>query len=208
MAATGRRARASLRRAADEPLWRLALAARLVAPWRRRRFHRFGEGAIVHRPAWLYGTRWIAVGDQVLVHRGAWLAVERQAWGAQGPVVVIGDRVAIRTNCTISAAAGIEIGDDVVFGGSVTLVDSDHTWDDGHPNVLYNRVEADPIRIGRGTWIGDHVTVLRGATVGAFCMIGANSVVRGDIPDGSVAVGAPARVVGRTRHPPLGPDGA
>jgi acetyltransferase-like isoleucine patch superfamily enzyme len=43
-----------------------------------------------------------------------------------------------------------------------------------------------PIRIGRGTWIGER------------CIIGANSVVRGRIPDNSIAVGAPARVVGTT----------
>ena len=58
-----------------------------------------------------------------------------------------------------------------------------------------------PVRIGRGSWIGDHATVLRGSTIGEFCMIGANSVVRGDIPDRSVAVGSPARVVGRTDAP-------
>ena len=41
--------------------------------------------------------------------------------------------------------------------------------------------------------------MLRGADIGRCCIIGANSVVRGEIPDYSIAVGAPARVVGSTR---------
>lgn len=185
----------------EEPMWRVRIGARLLEPYRRRQFGRFGRGSIVLRPSWLYGTRHIEIGDGVLVMPGAWLAVERQAWDGAGAVIRIGDRVAMRTNCTLSAACAITIEDDVVFGGSVTVVDSDHTWKEGRPNVLYNPVEAEPIRIGRGSWIGDHVTVLRGSTIGSFCMIGANSVVHGDVPDRSVAVGAPARVVGTTDAP-------
>ncbi len=195
------RLRRRVRFAIDEPMWRVSLLAKAMAPYRRWQFAEFGPGSIVHRPNWLYGTRHMALGQGVLVLPGAWLAVERQAWGREGAVLEIGHRVGIRTNVTISAAASIVIEDDVVLGGSVTLVDSDHTYMDGNPNVLMNRVDASPIRIGRGSWIGDHSTVLKGSTIGAFCMIGANSVVKGDIPEGSIAVGAPARVVGQTHAP-------
>lgn len=193
------RARAGAAR--REPLVRVRAASRLLAPYRRRQFQAFGSRSVLWRPDWLYGTHRIAVGQDVLILPGAWLAVERTAWEADGPVLTIGDRVAMRTNCALSAACSVVVEDDVVFGGSVTVVDSDHTWDAGHPNVLYNPVDAAPVRIGRGSWLADRVTVTRGARIGAFCMIGANSVVTGDVPDGSVAVGAPARVVGRTRAP-------
>ena len=53
------------------------------------------------------------------------------------------------------------------------------------------------MRIGDGSWIGTGSVVLPGATIGKHCTIGANSVVTGDIPDYSVAVGAPARVIKR-----------
>ena len=68
----------------------------------------------------------------------------------------------------------------------------------GNP-IWYPQVTA-PTRIGRGTWLGERVTVLRGSDVGHHCIVGAHSVVRGTIPDYSVAVGAPARVVGSTRE--------
>jgi acetyltransferase-like isoleucine patch superfamily enzyme len=194
------RVTANVRLAMHEPLWRVSKLARLSAVRRRRQFASFGQGSIIYRPDWLYGTKSMVIGEGVLVMPGAWLAVERQAQGG-GPVLHIGDRVAMRTNCTISAAESIVLEDDVVFGGGVTVVDSDHTWDAGNPNVLYNPLETSPVRIGRGSWVGDRATVLRGSDIGEFCLIGAGSVVRGVIPDHSVAVGSPAKVVGSTRAP-------
>jgi acetyltransferase-like isoleucine patch superfamily enzyme len=61
---------------------------------------------------------------------------------------------------------------------------------------MHNPLATAPIRIGRGTWIAERVAVLRGADIGRCCIIGANSVVKGTIPDYSIAVGSPARVVG------------
>lgn len=185
----------------DEPMIRVSMVARAIEPYRRQRFYDFGRRSIIHRPTWLYGTRLISIGDGVLVLPGAWLAVERPAWDRSDPVLRIGNRVALRANCTLSAATSIVIEDDVVFGGSVTVVDSDHTWHGRNPNVLYNPLETSPVRIGRGTWVGDHATILRGTTIGEFSVIGANSVVRGHIPDRSIAVGMPARVIASNHGP-------
>ncbi|MDQ2722705.1 MAG: acyltransferase, partial [Actinomycetota bacterium] len=52
-----------------------------------------------------------------------------------------------------------------------------------------------PVRIGPDCWIATKVTVLRGTRVGRGCVLGAHAVVKGDVPDFGVAVGAPARVV-------------
>jgi carbonic anhydrase/acetyltransferase-like protein (isoleucine patch superfamily) len=51
------------------------------------------------------------------------------------------------------------------------------------------------VRIGPDCWIGVKVSVLRGTRVGRGSVLGAHAVVRGDIPEYSIAVGAPARVV-------------
>ena len=193
-----KRVRDELREYRREPAKRVALRARVVRPLQVRRFHSFGESWIVHRPQWLYGASKIAIGARVLILPDAWLAVERSAWGQPGPVLRIGDGVGMRSRCTISASESITIEDDVIFAAGCTVIDSDHTHEP-HDNVLFNPVETAPIRIGRGTWLGERVTVLRGADVGVRCTIGAGSVVRGTIPDYSVAVGVPARVVGSTR---------
>jgi acetyltransferase-like isoleucine patch superfamily enzyme len=52
-----------------------------------------------------------------------------------------------------------------------------------------------PVRIGPDTWIATKVTILRNTTIGKGCVLGSHAVVKGDIPDYSIAVGAPAKVV-------------
>jgi acetyltransferase-like isoleucine patch superfamily enzyme len=51
------------------------------------------------------------------------------------------------------------------------------------------------VNIEDGSWLGQNVVVLPGVTIGAGAVVAANSVVREDVPPGSVAAGAPARVV-------------
>lgn len=169
-----------------------------MAPYRRLRFGAFGKGSIVHRPEWIYGPRKIEIGRGVVILSHAWLAVERTAWDRPGPTLRIGDDVWIRPFCTISAAESVVVEDHVVISAFTTVLDSDHTVTAESPNVLWNPLATTPVRIGSGTWIGERVAVLRGSNIGRGCIIGANSVVRGEIPDYSVAVGAPARVVGST----------
>ena len=52
-----------------------------------------------------------------------------------------------------------------------------------------------PVVIGDGSWIGAGSVILPGARIGKHVAIGANSVVNGIIPDYSVAVGSPAKVI-------------
>ncbi len=180
----------------------MALEGRLLCPWRRHRFARFGKDSFIHRPCWLYGEFKIAVGSGVMCMHHAWLAAERPNWAQQGPLLAIGNGVGIRRGVTISAMTSVVIEDDVLLAGGVTIVDSDHTIvgpRERGSNPVWNPMLSDPIRVGRGSWIAEHSVVLRGADIGAFCVIGANSVVKGEIPDYSIAVGSPARVVGTTR---------
>jgi acetyltransferase-like isoleucine patch superfamily enzyme len=176
---------------------RVALRARITRPYWQRRMHHLGERAIIHRPVFVYGCHLMSIGADSLILHGASISVESPAWDRPAPVLEIGDRVGIRPHCTISAAESVIIEDDVIIGSFTGIVDSDHTFALGRPNVMHNPVESAPIRIGRGTWLAERVAVLRGSDIGRCCIVGANSVVRGQIPDYSIAVGAPARVVGR-----------
>jgi acetyltransferase-like isoleucine patch superfamily enzyme len=186
-----------MRELVRQPMKRVVLRSRVMAPYWRRRFHHFGEGAIVHKPAWVYGPQQISIGAHSLVLHGTWLSVESQAWDKPAPALSIGSRVGIRPYCMISASEHVEIEDDVIIAAYSSVIDSDHTFALGRPNVMHNPVVTAPIRIGRGTWIAERVAVLRGADIGRCCIIGANSVVKGSIPDYSIAVGSPARVVGQ-----------
>lgn len=183
----------------EEPARRVALRNRPLHPWRSLQFHSFGPYSFVDRPWWLYGTQWISVGTAVMILRGAWLAAERAAWDKPRPIVRIGDRVSIRPGCTISATESIIVEDDVLMGAYVTVIDSNHTWAEASANPLGAPLRSAPVRIGRGTWLADRVTVAAGADIGRECAVGANSFVNSTIPDYSIVVGSPGRVVGSTR---------
>ena len=62
------------------------------------------------------------------------------------------------------------------------------------------RVERSVV-IGDDVWLGARVIVVAGVEIGDGCIIGASSVVTRSIPAGSIAVGNPARVVGRRGEP-------
>ena len=178
------------------PMRRVELRARLTRPYWERRFYAYGERSIVHRPGSVFGAHQIAIGNHSLILGGCYLSVETPAWSRPAPVLSIGDRVGVRPYCMISASESIQIEDDVIIGAFSSVIDSDHTFAEGRPNVMHNSVDAAPIRIGRGTWLAERVAVLKGSVIGRCCIVGANSVVRGDLPDYSIAVGSPARVVG------------
>ena len=94
----------------------------------------------------------------------------------------------------------IVIGDDVLFGPDVLVTAASYRFNDGHPVTEQPMDEADVI-IGNDVWIAAKVVVLPGVTIGDGAVIGAGAVVNRDIPAMSVAVGQPARVVGRRRTP-------
>lgn len=184
----------------EEPFFRESLKGRALHPYWRTRFHEFGARSVIHRPTLLRGAHKIAIGDDVWIYN-AWLAVERSAWKRSSPALRIGDRVGIRPFCTVAAAESIVLEDDVSISSHSMVVDFEHRLDGPTDSFATNPLITAPVRIGRGSGIAERCAVLAGSNIGKFCLIGTNSVVHGDIPDYSIAVGAPARVIGRTRDP-------
>jgi maltose O-acetyltransferase len=105
----------------------------------------------------------------------------------------IGKNVFINFNCVFLDCAPITIGDDCQFGPNVQLYTA------SHPLSAKSRragVEfAKPITIGRDCWMGGGVIVCPGIAIGDRCVIGAGAVVTKNVPDNSMAVGNPARVI-------------
>jgi len=87
----------------------------------------------------------------------------------------------------------IELSDEVVIGPFCSITGGNHLFRDG--SVRFGGYEYKPVRIGRGTWLGGHVSITAGVTVGSGCLIAAGAVVTRDIPDGMVAGGVPATIL-------------
>jgi lipopolysaccharide O-acetyltransferase len=182
-----------------DPYRRMRAYGTLTRPYWRRRFAAFGDGSVLYRPDWVLRPGLMALGANVWIGQHAWLEISPSAFGRAEPVLRVGDGVVLRHHVTLSAADSVVIEDDVLIAAWTSVYDSDHTLGP-RGNAIWHPAVTAPVRIGRGSWLGERVAVLRGADIGAHCIIGANSVVKGAIPDYSVAVGAPARVVGSTRE--------
>ena len=101
----------------------------------------------------------------------------------------IGDNVFINSNCLAMARGGIIIEDDVMIAGNVQLLSNNH--DEYERQVLL----CEKIIIKKGAWIGAGASILPGVTVGKYAIVGAGAIVTKDVPDYSVVVGTPAKVV-------------
>lgn len=106
-----------------------------------------------------------------------------------------GDKVVLGRDNVINTYLDIEIGDSVLMADWCYICDFDHRMDDITLPIKDQGIIKSPVRIGPDTWIGVKVSVLRGTTIGRGCVLGSHAVVRGAIPDYSIAVGAPAKVV-------------
>lgn len=169
-------------------------------------FGSFGEASYIGFPvATLFGQRAIRIGSGTLIGAHCTLSVGHAPDDAVLPVVglQIGDRCVIGARAMLTAHESIVVGDDVWFGQNVFVSDSGHGYQDPETPIGLQLVNADPVSIGPGSWIGHGAIVLPGARIGRNVVVAAGSVVRGAIPDHSVIAGVPARVV-RSLEPGVG----
>lgn len=110
-----------------------------------------------------------------------------------GVNIYIGKNFFANYNCTMLDVAQITIGDNCLFGPNVALYTAGHPL---HPDTRNMGYEYGvPITIGDNVWIGGSTVVNPGVTIGSNVVIGGGSVVTKDIPDNTIAVGNPCRVL-------------
>lgn len=87
----------------------------------------------------------------------------------------------------------ISIGDDVTIGNKVQILAHD---DSTRIYSGYGRIA--PVKIGDRVFVGANSTILMNTTIGNDVIIGAGSLVKGNIPANSIVAGVPAKVIGKT----------
>lgn len=126
-----------------------------------------------------------SVGDKV------WIAKNFNC--DNGKKIFIGNNFTGNYNLTILDIREVYIGDNVMIGPNALITTV------GHPLSAKGRREhkafAKPVHIGNDVWLGGNVTILPGVSIGNNVVVGAGAVVTKDIPDNSLAVGVPAKVI-------------
>lgn len=113
------------------------------------------------------------------------------------PFITIGKNVFVGNRCSFLAGEKITIGDDCLIASDVFICSENHGINPHAKSYSENELIIKPVLIGEGCWIGEKVSILPGVTIGKKSIIGTGSVVTKDIPDYSIAVGNPAKIIKR-----------
>lgn len=182
---------------------RWVLANKAYTPWYLVRYWRLAKFRLANPHIVLRGM--VFLGRRVEVHCtpelgrleiGRWVHIgDGNAIRCHEGSLRIGDKVVFGKDNVVNTYLDIELGESALVADWCYICDFDHRMDDINTPIKDQGIVKTPVRIGPDTWIAAKVTVLRGTRIGRGCVLGAHAVVKGDIPDYSIAVGSPARVV-------------
>jgi acetyltransferase-like isoleucine patch superfamily enzyme len=132
----------------------------------------------------------VELGDRVNIFRHT---IIETAYG--GSLTLEAD-ASIHPRCQINAyLSPIRIGQGAMIAPNCAFYPYDHGIEPNMPIRQQPLQTKGGITVGNEAWLGVGVTVLGGVRIGDGAVIGAGSVVTQDVPDGAIAIGAPARVV-------------
>ena len=137
-------------------------------------------------------NRGIVIGSRVVLGRNSILQCKNGD-------IELGNEVNIGVNCVVTSSNRVVIGDKVLIAAFSYLVGGGHDFSRADMAVMDQARMGLGLRVGAGSWIGAGAVVLDGLEIGAGSIVGATSVVNRSLPDDSVAVGSPARVVRNRR---------
>lgn len=138
-------------------------------------------------------------GTRIVIHDGAVIDsfVKIKPAGGAGDVV-IGRNSRINSGTVMYTGSGITIGEGVLIAANVTLAPVNHEYRSRERTIAEQGFMPDKggIIIEDDVWIGAGSVVLDGAVLRKGCVIGALSLVRGEVEAYSIHAGSPARLMG------------
>lgn len=142
-------------------------------------------------------------GVEIRVHKSARVIIEDgvrldrgvRILATNNAVVRIGAGSRIGLYSVLNGGASIHVDERSLISGFVYLQTSMHRTSRPDLDIIDQGYDHAEIQIGRGAWLGAHVVVMPGCSVGLRAVIGSNAVVTRNVPEGAVAAGVPARIL-------------
>jgi sugar O-acyltransferase (sialic acid O-acetyltransferase NeuD family) len=128
-----------------------------------------------------------------MLANGENMVIARHPKAVMAPDVHIGPGTMICAGVVVNPAANI--GCNVILNTGCTIDHHNRIGD--HVHIAPGSHLGGEVHIGAGSLVGIGATVMPGKHVGSHCIVGAAALVQQDIPDGSTAIGVPARIIRR-----------
>lgn len=186
---------------------------KLLFFFRFPKFNFYGKSVKFQNLAKITLGRWVELDDYVYLNglgKGNLIIGDKTRIGAFSRIIVstsynnlgnyihIGKNVGIGEYSRIGGSGGLTIGNNTIIAQYFSAHPENHNYQDTSKLIRNQGTTRKEIIIGSNCWIGAKVTVLAGSNIGNNCIIGAGSVVNQNIPENSIAVGNPARIVKNT----------
>ena len=155
----------------------------------KKKFRQLGTNVIFEKGVLVFHQENVRIADNIYIGHNTILK------GYYKNEMSIGSNSWIGQNCFFHSAGGIEIGEGVGIGPYVKILTSMHQETDINKPILFEPIEFEQVILKDGCDIGVGTIILPGVTIGEGAIIGAGAVVTKNIPDYTVAVGNPAKVI-------------
>ncbi|MEH8175712.1 DapH/DapD/GlmU-related protein [Aeromonas veronii] len=163
------------------------LRALLLKPF----MSKFGILSYIGRPIFLSGLKFFHFGKKVRIYPNARIEAFKKSQ------IIIEDDVSIGQNLHLICANEVRVCTGTTISANVFISDVDHTFDNITMHVMQQPLRISETYIGPNSFIGYGVVILPGTHLGAGCVVGANSVVKGVFDDYCMLVGSPAKIIKR-----------
>lgn len=159
-------------------------------------FYSFGNNSVIQEDYKISNFSYINIGTGTFIKDNSWLNICSYENNIV-PKIVIEDGCQIGSRFTISIANKGVIEKNVIIAPNVYISDCSHNYENIGIPIMHQGITSitNEIVIGQGSWIGINVSIVGDVHVGKGCVVGANSYVTKSIPDYSVVVGSPARII-------------
>jgi len=139
------------------------------------------------------GEEGITLGDGVVLSRGTVLS-------CKGGSISLDDRANFSIGCLVHAGGPVRVGKHCLLAAGCYLVGvGNHSFDRVDVPMMSQPSISKGLTLEDDVWMGAKVVVLDGVLVGHGSVVGACSLVNKSIPEYSIAVGSPAKVIRKRR---------